>query len=324
MAKLFVVCGHGAGDPGSGGFGFSEAERVRTLAAEMQRIGGDEVVVGDTSINWYASGKFNTVADPGCPVVELHMDAAGADARGGHVIIAGGLAPDAQDTALAAYISGVFPGRASTIVNRAELANCRICARRGINYRLLECCFITNRGDLEKFNANIPAIAAGILEVFGITSTPQPEPVEPVVPDPVDYPPRQIKGDEVHRLYNPNTGEHFWTSDPDEAESLEGMGWTDEHVAWRSPVVQIVYRLMNPYSGLHFWTVDHGEACALIDQGWKWERDAVAFASTSATDNPIYRLYNASTAMHMFTANPNERTALIADGWTDEGIAFYV
>ena len=323
MAKLFVVCGHGAGDPGAGGYGFSEAERVRALAAEMKNQAGDQIVVGDTSINWYASKTFNTISDPGCPVIELHMDSASASARGGHVIIAGGLAADAQDIALASFISGFFPGRSNTIVNRPDLANCNICKRRGINYRLLECCFISNQGDLEKFNANLAQVAAGILEVFGVTAPAQPEPAEPIVEDPVEYPPRQIKGSKVYRLYNPNTGDHFWTSDPDEAETLDGLGWDSENIGWCSTTPLMVYRLLNPYTGQHFWTVDHGEACSLVDSSWKWERDAMMFASPTPTDHPIYRLYNAENGMHIFTADGAERSTLISKGWADEGVAFY-
>ena len=32
MAKLYIICGHGAGDPGAIGCGYNEAERVRELA----------------------------------------------------------------------------------------------------------------------------------------------------------------------------------------------------------------------------------------------------------------------------------------------------
>ena len=57
--KLYVICGHGAGDPGASGGGYNEAERVRTLASEMARQGGSKVSVLDTSKNWYKSGLVN-------------------------------------------------------------------------------------------------------------------------------------------------------------------------------------------------------------------------------------------------------------------------
>lgn len=168
MPKLFVVAGHGGGDPGAYGNGYNEAERVRALAAEMKRQAGDQMTLGDTSIDWYSSEKFDTLANPGCPVLELHMDSS-AGARGGHVEIKQGYKPDQYDNALADYIHAVFPGRSDKIRYRSDLYNCNVCARRGINYRLLEVCFITSKDDMAYFNAHIPEIASGILKCFGIT-----------------------------------------------------------------------------------------------------------------------------------------------------------
>ena len=37
MAKLFIICGHGAGDPGCCAGGCTEAERVRALGQQAQR-----------------------------------------------------------------------------------------------------------------------------------------------------------------------------------------------------------------------------------------------------------------------------------------------
>lgn len=50
MAKLFVIAGHGAGDPGACGNGYSEAERVRALAQRIKTLGGNNVsCVGNKS-----------------------------------------------------------------------------------------------------------------------------------------------------------------------------------------------------------------------------------------------------------------------------------
>lgn len=324
MAKLYVVCGHGAGDPGAGGYGYSEAERVRALAAEMQRQAGDQIIVGDASINWYASDMFSKISNPGIPVIELHMDSASPDARGGHVIIDGDLSPDSDDTNLANFISGFFPGRANTLVRRNDLRNCNVCARRGINYRLMECGFISNRGDLDKFNGNIGALAAGILEVFGIGTQPAPEPApEPPQEDPKFYPPAQVAGATVKRIYNPNTGEHFFTADSTEADALAELGWDVEGDAWNNNSgVRMIYRLMNPYSGFHMFTISHGEACHMVDGGWKYEGVA-GFASAVKNESPVYRVFNQGADQHLFTRDANEAASLIKDGWVDEGVAFY-
>ncbi len=176
MAKLYIICGHGAGDPGASGGGYNEAERVRALAAEMARQGGSKVSVLDTSKNWYKSGLVNAALKASVgrnPVIELHMDAADGDgpAKGSHVAIRAGFSPDAWDTALADFLAGYFPGRADKITQRSDLANLNRAATYGINYRLAEVGMIDDKTDRDKFNANVPAVAAGILAAFGIGGT---------------------------------------------------------------------------------------------------------------------------------------------------------
>ena len=170
MVKLFVIPGHGAGDPGAGGYGYTEAERVRALATAIKRWGGDNVMLADFSRNYYADGGINRLTIPkDYKIVELHMDAASASARGGHVIIQAGTGgPDVYDKALGSLMLKYFPGRANLIVERNDLANPARAAAKGYNYRLVENGFITNAGDLDTFNRNIDAIAKGYLSAFGI------------------------------------------------------------------------------------------------------------------------------------------------------------
>lgn len=171
MTKLFIIAGHGAGDPGACANGYSEAERVRALASKIKKLGGSAVKVGDTSVNWYASNYIGKGKCPkGVPVIELHMDSAMASARGGHVEIKQGFSPDSYDKALGRFITKMFPGRADSggIRYRSDLANVNRAAAMGVNYRLLECCFISNASDVKKFNANLDELAEGILESFGI------------------------------------------------------------------------------------------------------------------------------------------------------------
>jgi hypothetical protein len=167
--NIYAVAGHGAGDPGACAHGYQEQERVRVLADRLKALGGDSVTVGDKSIDWYASNRFASVSIPkDTAVIELHMDSATASARGGHVIIKQGFSADAFDNALANFIVSYFPGRSNKLVGRADLQNVNVCANRGINYRLLEVCFISNAGDIAKFNADVDAVARGILGAAGI------------------------------------------------------------------------------------------------------------------------------------------------------------
>lgn len=169
MPRVFVIPGHGAGDPGACAHGYSEAERVRALASRMKAQGGDAVMLSDFGRNYYADNGIMSLSLPaGTQIVELHMDSGPASARGGHVIINGRYAPDAYDRAIAEFLGWLMPGRAKTLVGRTDLANSNRAAARGYSYRLVECGFISNAGDLGRFNSDIDALAAGILAAFGI------------------------------------------------------------------------------------------------------------------------------------------------------------
>lgn len=172
MAKLYIICGHGAGDPGACAGGQTEAERVRALASVIKERGGQDVEVLDTSRNWYADRGINSLTLPkGAMLLELHRDSAAESARGAHVIIYAGFDPDAFDKALAASLSAILPGRAQTIVKRSDLANPQRAANRGINYRLAEVGFISNAQDRAIFDSRIAEIADAVLEAAGIKTS---------------------------------------------------------------------------------------------------------------------------------------------------------
>lgn len=173
MAHIFIIAGHGDGDPGASGNGYKEYERVRALAKKIKAYGGNNVAVGDTSRDWYKDNLISSLnISKDWQIVELHMDGASASsARGGHVIINSGYDPDKYDKALAEFISDILPGRSSTIVKRSDLANPKRAAAKGYPYRLLECGFITNAQDVKIFNGQMDDIAKGILCAFGIKAS---------------------------------------------------------------------------------------------------------------------------------------------------------
>ena len=49
----------------------------------------------------------------------------------------------------------------------------------------------------------------------------------------------------MHRLYNPNSGEHFYTGSDAERDHLVSLGWRSEGEGWVAPVKSTtpVYRL---------------------------------------------------------------------------------
>ena len=128
----------------------------------------------------------------------------------------------------------------------------------------------------------------------------------------------------VYDLYNPNTGEHFFTNSKSEWENLKRVGWNDEQVGWFAPVSgSEVYRLNNPNTGEHHYTMNRNEKDGLVNAGWKDE--GIAWHSDQKQTTPIYRLYNPNATMgsHFYTSIPAERDNLINAGWKDEGIAWY-
>ena len=180
MSKLFIIAGHGDGDCGAVGNGYQEAERVRALAQKVKGFGGDAVELCDFNLNSYRSNVIGKGLVPkGSKILELHMDShSNTSAKGGHVIINANFKADKYDEALAKMISGMFPGRSKTIVGRTDLANINRAATMGYNYRLMECCFISNAEDVQKFNSRMDELAKNILACFEIGVKETPKPVE--------------------------------------------------------------------------------------------------------------------------------------------------
>lgn len=128
----------------------------------------------------------------------------------------------------------------------------------------------------------------------------------------------------MFRLYNRNTGEHLFTADKNERNSIVPLGWTYEGLAWDAPETgDPVYRVFNPYTGDHHYTTDANERDALVDLGWNDEQ--IGWYSDGADAAPLYRLYNpnAVTGAHHYTTDIEERDALVRLGWSDEGIGWY-
>ena len=129
----------------------------------------------------------------------------------------------------------------------------------------------------------------------------------------------------LRRLYNPNSGEHFYTSDAGEHDALVGFGWTSEGIGWTAPAMSDtpVYRLYNENAGEHHYTASQGERDALVELGWKYE--GIGWYSDDARTVPLYRLYNPNEVAnnHHYTTSTGERDSLIDLGWTFEGLAWY-
>ena len=130
---------------------------------------------------------------------------------------------------------------------------------------------------------------------------------------------------EMYRLYNPNSGEHFYTANPDEQSMLIYLGWRDEGTGWIAPNMSNtpVYRLYNPNAGEHHYTTDAGERDSLVAVGWNDE--GIGWYSDDAQTVPLYRQYNpnAFANNHNYTTSLGENDWLVSLGWQAEGIGWY-
>jgi hypothetical protein len=129
----------------------------------------------------------------------------------------------------------------------------------------------------------------------------------------------------MYRMYNPNSGEHFYTGSVEERENLVSVGWNYEGVGFTfSRTTGLpVYRLYDPITGEHLYTMSEDEKAALMARGWNFE--GIAFNSAYDTEVPQYRLHNpnASRGAYHFTASVEEKDFLISIGWEYQGIGFY-
>ncbi len=128
----------------------------------------------------------------------------------------------------------------------------------------------------------------------------------------------------VYRLYNPNTGEHFYTSSKVEQTQLLHIGWQDEGIGWSAPTTGAnVYRLYNPNvkGGDHYYTESLTEKNMLIKAGWHY--DGIFWHSGGTV--PVYVAYNpnAISGAHNFTTNLAEQNGLLKVGWKYGTTAWY-
>lgn len=130
----------------------------------------------------------------------------------------------------------------------------------------------------------------------------------------------------VYRLYNKNSGEHFYTPSTSERSSLIKKGWKAEGVGWIASKKSSVpiYRLYNPNNGDHHYTTSKGEYNVLAKKGWRQE--GVMTYSCVGKSVPLYRAYNPNAkkaGAHHYTTSKGEYNTLIAKGWRAEGISWY-
>ena len=132
----------------------------------------------------------------------------------------------------------------------------------------------------------------------------------------------------VYRLYNPNTGEHFYTGNSYEEKSLSANGWVYEGIGWQAATSGTsVYRVYNPNAkgGDHYYTMSKYEAQTLVNSGWKWDNNGKAAFFSGGNIN-LYVAYNpnAQSGSHNYTTSNFEQSSLLKGGWKYGAVAWKV
>ncbi len=183
------------------------------------------------------------------------------------------------------------------------------------------------------------------------TDPEDPEIPDPIDPEPVDPDPTRPEPDgtgaddygtsgtyanedgdiALFRLYNPNTGEHFYTQDVGERRALIAeQGWKGEAIigyfpsnAWSEPIV-VMFRFYNPNTGDHHYASDPDEIRNVLIAGWTAEGPSF-YSRREGAGIPIYRLFNpnAVTGTHHYTSSEAEKDYLVGLGWRYEGTPWY-
>ena len=158
-------------------------------------------------------------------------------------------------------------------------------------------------------------------------SKPSTQPSKPSTPTTQPSKPSASSTVTMWRLYNPNSGEHFYTGNAKERDMLVRIGWKSEGEGWTAPTSgDPVYRLYNPNAGDHHYTLNPGERDMLVKAGWTYEGVGWHSATASDTDRkPLYRQYNpnAVAGAHNYTLSKAENDHLARIGWCAEGLAWY-
>ena len=132
----------------------------------------------------------------------------------------------------------------------------------------------------------------------------------------------------MYRLYNKYTGEHFYTASVKERDTLRNLGWKYERVDWVAPSESNtpVYRLYNKYvaGGGHHYTTSASERDALVKLGWI-DEGIGWYSAENVGSRALYREYNpyAKTGTHNYTLDKHEHDTLVSLGWHDEGTAWH-
>lgn len=165
MKHFYLIAGHGEGDPGAVGNGYEEQELARLFnrkLAKWLKKYKSKVSIYNEKRDMYkrtnrGRGLYSFRVNKRI-VIETHLNASkNKKANGVETLIADGLAADKYDKAIQKSLSNYFYNRG--IKKRDDLLNMYVAKIRGINYRLIELCFISNKKDVKLLIEKMDEIA---------------------------------------------------------------------------------------------------------------------------------------------------------------------
>ena len=181
--NILIIAGHGAGDPGASGNGFYEADLTRIISEKIMKKVSEysSVLLFPKDKNMFKHLKAGEKFDfsPFDYVLEVHFNAGISEIRradgnttGTEILIHEKKTNIRVEEEILKNMEALgFRNRG--IKRRNNLQNMNVIQNRGIEYSLLEVCFIDDSDDMriykEKTDLIAEAVSSGIKKGFGIT-----------------------------------------------------------------------------------------------------------------------------------------------------------
>lgn len=214
MSTILVIAGHGKNrdgsfDPGANGFitkGEHKYYVENFFPAVRKHLPAGHKVVLFSDYNVYDRQNIVSLAKSygsDTQVIEMHYDATGSSqASGGHVIVHADFVPDTLDLKLRDWIKKHIGVRYSHkghigISGRDNLGNCNRCKTGGINYRLIELGFGTNKKDADAMVNKVDAIAKDFVQAICGNTASAPVTNKPTTPT--------VSGAKAHKVVKGDT-----------------------------------------------------------------------------------------------------------------------
>ncbi len=296
------------------GYGCINANKAVQMAKDSKYITGADSMTKGSSIALSCSGARNWHSD-NTAVATVNANGIVTGRDGGYASISADCGNERVTKTIVVYDASIS-GK-STVDQGSKSTYEVSCKPNGIwtfSSSNMSVATITETGTLEAKSAGTTTITATLSSNKNVK-----------VSKDVTVPAPSKTGVKMYRLYNPNSGEHFYTKDTSERSTLINAGWRNEGEGWTAPESSStpVFRLYNSAGGEHHYTMSADEKNGLVSAGWTYE--GIGWYSDDAKSVPLYREYNpnAFANNHNYTTDVNEHNSLLALGWNDEGYAWY-